>query len=247
MDRRSHLRHVACAALAALATFSFAAEQVVISSPTEDATLYEDDADGNSGGWKGIAAGRTLGSSPRRALIRFGDLSALPEEAIVTGVELRLFLVLAGSRGPEATDLSLHRLTESWVEGNGLGQLPGQQGGGSGGEVVAGAVTWDSREHDTLAWTTPGGAFEAQASAVATVGNSTGTDFVWSAPAMVADVQAWLDGTAANNGWILLEGPEPGSGRLFNSSEVDPENDGPRPRLVIDYVTERTPEFWMVQ
>lgn len=230
--------------LALVAAGVASADQVTM-LPTEDSSIYEDSTDTNAGGWKGIVSGRTNGGSPRRALIRFGDLSAIPSGAIITNVELKLRLEIAGSRGPAETTLSLHRLTEAWVEGDGLDEL-GTTGGGGGGEVVAGAVTWDSREHDTVAWTTAGGTFVSEASASTVVTGEVGNDFSWTSTAMEADVQAWLDGTTENDGWILVEGTESGTGRGFLSSEANPESEGPNPRLIVDYATESTPEHWIL-
>ncbi len=63
-------------------------------------------------------------------------------------------------------------------------------------------ATWIHRFFDTDFWATPGGDYAPEASASAVIA---GTGFyVWSAPGMVADVQAWLDQPSDDYGWILI-------------------------------------------
>jgi hypothetical protein len=59
--------------------------------------------------------------------------------------------------------------------------------------------------------------------------------FTWgSTPALIADVQAWLDAPASNHGWILLGGEDaPATAKRFDSREAaDPSA---QPRLVVEF------------
>jgi hypothetical protein len=52
---------------------------------------------------------------------------------------------------------------------------------------------------------------------------------------LVADVQAWVNGTAPNFGWILLGNETPiATAKRFDSSENS--NTSFRPRLVVEYM-----------
>jgi hypothetical protein len=165
-------------------------------SVTEDSTLYSDNTSDNAGGADRMRVGATLAHGSRRALIKF-DVSGAPSGSIVTSVALTLLMVEAPATGPANTPQSLHRVTNSWVEGNGIGS-------GAGGQVIAGTVTWNSREHGSLLWTSPGGDFTATASATATVGNVTFQPVTWADMGLVADVQAWLNAPSQNFGWVLI-------------------------------------------
>jgi hypothetical protein len=73
--------------------------------------------------------------------------------------------------------------------------------GGSGTAAAVGDATWSHAFYNTIAWTNPGGDFNALASA-STVINDIGF-YSWSSAAMVSDVQSWLSNPATNFGWAL--------------------------------------------
>ena len=72
-----------------------------------------------------------------------------------------------------------------------------------------------------MPWGTNGGDFAPAISASTTVG-APGLFYSWSSPAMIADVQAWLDSPADNHGWILRgdEGSQ-STARRFESRTAD--------------------------
>src|SRR5439155_18253392 len=73
------------------------------------------------------------------------------------------------------------------------------------------------------------------ASAATTVGSAVNTPYVWGAsPAMVADVQAWLDNPSSNFGWLLLgDESTAGTARVFNTREA--QSQGAWPSLVVTF------------
>jgi hypothetical protein len=186
----------------AIASAATAATTVVISGTADvvDSSLYGDDTDGNNGGGDWLHVGLTGSGAVRRAVIRF-DTSAINSAAIVSEVTLSL---RADADGGTADNHALHSLTSSWVEGTGIGT---GTGGGQGGQVVAGSVTWDSREHGTTLWTSGGGDFSPTPSAIIAAPNTCVTG-VWTdntaGDGMVADVQDWIANPGNNLGWLVL-------------------------------------------
>jgi FtsP/CotA-like multicopper oxidase with cupredoxin domain len=214
--------------LAALAPPAFA--DTAILAAAADTTLYQTenitaDAGNGSGDW--IFAGVTKVGLKRRALIRF-DFSSLPAGATIDSVQLRLNV----SKVPNplrVASVGLYRVTASWGEGasnagaeEGKGQTP----------PAPGDATWRHRFYDTSFWTTPGGDAVASASAAINVG-SLGL-YTWgSTPAMVADVQQWLDGGVANHGWLVVTDEiDDKSSKRFDSRE---NFAGVRPQLIVNY------------
>jgi hypothetical protein len=179
-------------------TFTTTALQasVITVGASRDTTLYEDAAGGLAGG-KGsnIFVGRlgTLGDGLlRRGAIAF-DLSAIPDGATITNVSMNITLA-KGNGGAQAIDL--HRFTKDWGEG-------ASTGGPQGSLASTGDATWTFNFFNTSSWTTPGGDFSP------TLSGTQSADFsgpiTWnSTPAMVADVQDWVNNPASNFGWILI-------------------------------------------
>jgi hypothetical protein len=124
--------------------------------------------------------------------------------------------------------ISLHRLLADW--GEGASDAPG--GEGAGGQTQPGDATWAHRFFDTVDWTTGGGDFEALPSAALSVGGL--GSYAWSSPALVADVQQWLDDPASNFGWIIT-GEEGSSGTAKRFDSKDNPDELVRPMLTIQY------------
>lgn len=200
-------------------------------------TLYETDMDEpddlnefSNGGGIFLFAGRTnidAGFRLRRGLIHF-DLSSVPAGSEIIFAELTLF---QSKSPPDAFPVitSLHRLLEEWGEGesNAIGAE------GQGAPAQPGDATWFHRIYDSLLWTDAGGTFEVAASASTTVGQAL-EDYTWNCSSdLVDDVQAWLDNSAVNFGWIII-GNEDGGGnaRRFNSRNNADEETRPRLRVV---------------
>lgn len=167
-------------------------------------------------------------SGTRRAVLAFDVASAVPAGATITGVELRLVMTMTMA-GPLAVDV--HRATSDW--GEGTSDAP--SGEGSGTTATTNDATRTHAFWPSTTWTNAGGDFDAAVSASAVV-DQVGP-YTWtSTPALVADVQGWLDAPATNRGWLLANADETvqvGSKRF--ASRQNP-NAADRPVLTITYV-----------
>lgn len=203
-------------------------------NPVADSSIYENTPDGNAGAHVGLFAGRSGVSTTSRSVLRF-DLSSIPMGSVVTNATLTMTV----ERGTGSPTQSVHRLLASWVEGTGdaLGV-----GGGQGSNPVAGAVSWNSREHGSVLWTAPGGDSVATASATVSPAPAVGSA-VWSGSGLIADVQAWVDDPSSNFGWLLKNDVETGSSsvRRYDSREATAP-----PLLTVDYNPPASVDAWML-
>lgn len=180
--------------------------------------IYEDRLLANGVG--DLYLGRSLNEPEvkRRGLIQF-DLSSLTNPEDFEKVELRL--VISG-RGDSYRDgsvsLDLHRLLESWSQGDSADVS------GLGSEPVEGDVTWFHRSFPKTNWESPGGTIKASRSATITLGGEespvgriayghdhlpiggdagVGTVIVLSSDEMLSDVRNWISEPDSNHGWML--------------------------------------------
>jgi autotransporter-associated beta strand protein len=159
-----------------------------------------------------IFVGRTLqdGTGPaatsiRRGLVEFNPSATVPAGATITGVTLTAE-ELSGFAWTET--VSLNRMLRDWGQGTSLAM------GGSGAPATTGDVTWYYPFYGSPGmWAAPGGKpgvdFSASASAATLISGSAEMTFAWSSsanPALVSDVQHWLDSPRSNFGWIMLGG-----------------------------------------
>jgi hypothetical protein len=219
----------ALAVTATLATSHAATAATAILYPAADATLVED-ATGALANGSGTnlfvgRVGSNAGETLRRGLIRF-DLSSIPAGSTVQAASVTLYL----TRSRQAGDLpvALHRVDASWTEGTSSSSQ------GNGDASVNGDVTWIHRTKPGVAWSTPGGDFQATPSATQTV-SATGGPKSWaSTPLLVADVQGWITSPATNHGWIIV-GFEAGSTSAKGFATRESAFATDRPRLEITY------------
>ena len=201
---------------------------VVTLGASSDNTMYAEDGSLSNGGGNCIFTGTTDNGSARRALLRF-DLSSIPAGSTINSVSLRLYC----SRAKQNTAYieSLHRVLADW--GEGTSHASGEEGQGAG--ATTNDATWTHRMYPATTWTNPGGDYVAGASASTGIGQN-GQYFTWASPGMVADLQAWLDGTSPNFGWIIIgqEGQGRTSKRFDSRQGLDA---GRRPMLTIDYTS----------
>jgi hypothetical protein len=156
---------------------------------------------------------------PRAALIQF-DVSPVPAGATITTSSLSLFCSETTYYG--TLDVSVYRVLIDWGEG-------------TGGRSEVGSCCWNSAKYGSVNWTTAGcnGADTDRSST--TSATKTITWNAWNVidgNGMVADVQAWVDGTA-NYGWVIrkpVNNPYVG----FFSSDY-PDDTTKRPKLVVEY------------
>ncbi len=202
--------------------------QVVTLDASKDNTLYED-ATGSlsNGAGPGFFTGKTVTGAIRRGLLAFDVAGGVPANATITNVTLTLTVTQAQAT---AQTIGLHRASADWGEGTSVG---GGTGGGAGGPATTGDATWLHRFFNTTLWSTPGGDFAGTPSATSSVGGL-GT-YTWaSTPALVADVQQWLDTPSSNFGWVIVGGEgASGTAKRFDSREHPTPSS--RPKLTITY------------
>lgn len=198
-------------------------------TPVADTSLFESDFAGGNGAGDSLFVGNTAQSSPRRALLQF-DFSSLPAGAMITDASLTLTITKTKSSGDQ---IAMHRVSSAWSEGS--ADAPGNEGKGTTINAEGGA-TWSHAELSSSPWAAPGGDFAAAASSTTTTTNS--DRVTWSG--LADDVQAWVDGDAANNGWIFIgDESEPITAYRFGSSEN--ANAELRPTLNLTFVALGTP------
>jgi MYXO-CTERM domain-containing protein len=210
MVRRSHLRSLlALPVLAACALpapgdvdadvgSSSAALFSGSGSVAAEATVFANATTQNAGGYSEFCVGNlATTSTTRRAFVRYA-LPSIPSGSTVTRVRLTFDQELVrflGGGGPLSANLQLHRVTSSWTEGTGTS---GTRSCG-GGAVVSG-VTWST--FPTFNATASASAFLTSVNAPTNPGVVSTITIDASSGQLVADVQAWVNGTA-NNGWML--------------------------------------------
>ncbi|HEX6790824.1 MAG TPA: DNRLRE domain-containing protein [Candidatus Krumholzibacteria bacterium] len=181
-------------------------------NPLMDNSIYAESDTLSNGAGQRLFAGETGVGFIRRALIKF-DLGAVPASATIDSVVLRMNVVQTHLT---TVTVSLHRLLADWGEGTTVGA--GGEGGGA--KATPGSATWLQRFYlaPGALWTTPGGDFNAGASASRPVAN-VGAYF-WRSAAMTADVAAWLADPAQNFGWAV-KGNEttPSTAKAFGSRQ----------------------------
>ena len=212
-------RTIALSIAAASVSLAPAGEVTIL--PNADATLYENlSGDTGNGSGRGLFVGRNNSNSLYRSLIRFDIAGEVPAGATIDSVTLTLFCSRTIS---PPTPVSLHRAMGSWDEG------PSNPAGneGSGAPAQDGDVTWLYTSFmfpgpGSPAWNNPGGDFDPTPSATTLV-EGEAVFYSWTSAQLAADVQSWLDGTAANDGWLMI-GEEGGGGatsKRFSSKDED--------------------------
>ena len=201
--------------------------------PIKDNTLIESvDGSLSNGAGPAIFAGRTGQSSAsiRRAVLAFDVVGSLPAGSVVDHVSLVLHRT-GGSELPAV--LSLYRLHSDWGEGS------SSFDGGMGAPATSGDASWihtfydpdDPTDPEDL-WDLAGGDFSVSPSA--SVFAVLGDEFRWASSGLVSDVQAWLDGSVSDFGWVL-RGDESQSSSSVKFASREYEIIDHRPRLTIEY------------
>ncbi|MFO0839052.1 MAG: DNRLRE domain-containing protein [Phycisphaerae bacterium] len=196
---------------------------------TRDNTLFETTSGTTSNGaGTAMFAGRNSQAvdSRRRAVLMFDVASGVPAGATIDAVSLTLTNSAANST---LETVEMHRLLASWGEGTSVAA----SGGGSGAPASAGDATWLHRFFNGTSWTQPGGDFASTASATAGVAGPGAYDWT-STPALVSDVQSFLESPAGNFGWILIGNEAAASTAKRFSTREDPLITA-RPALRIDF------------
>ena len=190
--------------------------------------MSPDDPFLSAGGTIQLMTGRVGGNDPtplRRSMIQF-NLSEIPQGALIESVVLNLYLFKVKSDQPANT--TLQRITTGWVAGSYNSGSSGHSSGSNEGDA-----TWMHSSNPTP-WQTPGGDFQAEISGSTTV--SLPGFYTWTDPAMIADVQGWVDGAFANNGWMLRGDEESSSSTAKEFASMEYWEEDYVPALVVTYI-----------
>lgn len=223
-------RLLSCAATSFALVFASTLHAGTVEIPAaKDNTMYLSATGAISNGSGGhLFCGRTSSGNTRRSLIAFDVAAHVPAGSIVTGVVLFMTVSQAApGSGPRVT--SVHRALADWGEGASNAGDPG----GGGAPAQPGDATWIHTFYDTDFWSSAGGDFAAAPGASATLDDI--GEYSWgSTPAMVSNVQEWLDNPATNFGWVFV-GDESTvlTAKKMRSRETLFPNDAPR--LVVQY------------
>lgn len=209
---------------------------VLTLNPSADTSLIETAPTNNSGGQVFFNAGSNLHTNRNHGLLKFNLAGQIPPGSKIRSAALTVTVMQQGVDMPDLATFYLHRMLKDWGEGNKFSlSSPGQ-----GLPAGLGEATWRDRfALTTNAWGQPGGApdldYSAAVSAEQEIRNPQGSPYTFfSTPALVADVQAWVNNPAANFGWMLMPADEsiPVTAKRIASRE-DTNN---APVLAIDFV-----------
>jgi hypothetical protein len=192
-----------------------------------DTTLIEDaEGDVANGSGPNIFVGHISQAvfGIRRGLIRFDVAAALPEDAIIDRVSLRLY---QNSSNQKSGTVSIYRMRSDWGEGKSF------KSGGSGAPAEADDATWLHAFYDERHWTRAGGDYVSDASATEMV-NDTGFYSWKSTGKLVDDVRLWLHAPQQNFGW-LLQGDEATRGSVKRFASREGKESNQHPMLSIEY------------
>ena len=248
-----------CSTVAGLALCAMrASAQTVVNLPAvQDATLLggSDATTNNSLADPGMFVGTDGQGNPKRGLLQFNIASNIPAGATITAVTLQLTVgQVAGSGGgsggggSSAETIGLFDETHAWGQPANIAGAKSFGGTGHGAAPQNGDATWNfafynSTPASATPWTVAGGNWTASSTDIADAAvTGTLTSFTWSSPAMIADVQKWLNNPTSNFGWLLKNADEtdPTDFRAFWSAQGAAANNAPAtaPDLIVTFVPE---------
>ena len=224
---------MACVVVAVLACHMHAATVTLYA--VKDNTLIESDiGELSNGAGEGIFCGRlgSNGSGRKLRLVLAFNLSAIPQNATITGASLRLYL--EQGHGGTFTH-NVYRLLNTWGEGT------SNAFGGQGTFSTPNDATWIHRFFPNTYWNNPGGDFSPTVSASTSVSN-TSTAYTWIGQGLINDVQAWTNDPSSNFGWMIRGNENSlGTAKKFISSNwaTNPN----RPQLTVTYTVSCTADL----
>jgi len=199
-------------------------------APSKDNTLYESPiGEWSNGRGQNFFCGTTAQgvNAKRRGVIAFDVAANVPAGSTIQSANLTLHM--SRTMG-DAITVSLYRSLTGWGEGDSVAP-PDHEGGGT--RAAPGDATWLHGFYDSSRWSTPGGDFNAPASASLSIA---GVGFYsWpSTESLVRDLQSWLDAPQTNHGWVLVADNEsiPRTAKAFDTRE----NNQPEFRPVLQVV-----------
>lgn len=220
-------------ALAVFPVAPMAVADTVALPAIADTSIFSGEPNNNWGGANFFNAGTARNGGVNRALLHFDLGGTVPPGSTIVNVTLNLDVVREPAAGRRDVNFSLRRMLVSWGEGAQAPVPPADVGL----PAVPGEASWLNRFGNSQPWGQPGGQegvdYSAGLSATAFVyGVGDPVEFTAS-PAMLADVQFWLDNPALNFGWMFRceEESAPGSARSFASREL-----GFAPTLIVEFI-----------
>lgn len=231
------------AGLASLVTLtgnvSTSLAEAVVLAPVADTAIWAQKPDQNYGQFALVPVGPAYRTNffgdvldaPARGLLKFDVAGALPAGAKVTEVTLTV-QVSDSSVDPALDSVVLHRTLLDWGEG-------AQSAAETDVTAEVGEANWGWCKFGQATWSHPGAAlgldYAPTESGWVNVKQPGSYTFV-SLPAMVEDVQAWLDRPQFNRGWLLKSRSE--TVKQVDGPKRLVTREGPaeqRPRLVIGF------------
>ncbi len=209
-------------AAATLSPLTLSADRIRL-TPSADGTLIQVAPDSNLGGANFFNAGTAGNGNANHGLIQFSLSEYIPSGSTIINAYLTMDIVRQPTMDMAITEFDLRRVLVSWGEGD---KLPIEENSpGLGAPATEGDSTWQYRSVGGPAWTIPGGHigtdFSSTASSTTTIYGLGDLVAFESTPALVSDVQYWLDNPEANFGWVLMPQDERirKSARSFASRE----------------------------
>lgn len=194
--------------------FCFSQKDSLILKPQMDNTIFEDStvsgfSTNSNGAGEFFFVGNTAAGNARRALLKF-DLSDVDPSATIDSVVL---IMTTSKNNTTAQSLMGHVLKSEW--GEGTTNASGNEG--SGGVTTSQSATWEYAFFDVSKWSIAGGDFLPSTWSATIEDNK---KQIISSSGLINDVNAWVDGSIANHGWILLGNEDkPQTAYRFNSRE----------------------------
>ena len=215
--------------------------------PVADTSLMEVAPNNNNGGQAWFLAGTTQNYTRTRGLFYFDLTADVPTGSLIESVSLQLEVTRQPSDGFNPAPFGLHRLLRPWGEGN---KVALDNPGGMGAPAESGEATWRDRFAFTpQTWTVPGGApnidYVVDASAQAYIYGVGDSPYTFhSTPALVADVQGWVNDPTSNFGWMLICQTEDNNftARRFGSRE----DADAAPLLFVEFTAVPEPATWVM-
>lgn len=173
-------------------------------APSADTTLFGKFPGNNLGATDSIVSGAVGSGQNSRGLLKFDIAGAIPGGATINSATLTL-TVTKIPFGSVGSTFDLRSVLVNWGEGT--------KGFSTGQPAGAGEATWNAPLTSVTGWSTgtPGGAigsdFSSTVSAAQAIGGFGSYTFT-STPALVGDVQSWLNNPANNFGWALISESE---------------------------------------
>ncbi len=204
---------------------------VLVLVTDRDSTMFDNGPTHlSNGAGNHFVAGVTNSAQRRRATLYFDIAATIPAGATINSVSMELHCSKAATSGNRTH--SLHRLTTDWGEAG--SHAPGEEGNGDLAQT--GDITWNYNFYSVTtpsSWTTPGGDFQASASASQVVGPA--GFYSWTSPSLASDVQAMLDSPGTNFGWLLKEADEVAIKTAKRYDTKENLTVSFHPRLTVDY------------